>query len=79
MFAKKNMKIREKIKSKVDSLSDAELRYLDRLLGALGKNKPLKKTGHVHESDPPYDRIKAMMPPNGLTSKEIEEQRNDRV
>ena len=72
------MKLKESIKSKVDYLDPQDLRkvklFIDSLTEKTNDNK--EKTQYDH---PPYIEVMKLLGKNGLTSQDINKEREDRI
>lgn len=72
------MKLKEKIKSKVDKMEAAELRQVDILIDSLEKKRSLeKKTGRTE--DMAFLTVIELMAPNFLASEDILSGRQEEI
>jgi hypothetical protein len=69
------MQLKEKIKSKVDQLTLEELKLVEELLESLDKKHAPRK---IRYSDkPPFDEVIKLLGPKGLTTQDINLERNE--
>lgn len=69
------MKLKDKIKSKVDQLGKEDLEMIEELLDSLEKQKAAEK--ELSKDRPPFRDVIELLGPKGLTTKDILEGRSE--
>jgi hypothetical protein len=69
------MKLKDKIKSKVDQLGKEDLEIIEKLLDSLEKQKAAEK--EASKDRPPFMDVIELLGPKGLTTKDILEGRSE--
>lgn len=72
------MKIKEYIKTKVDTLEPDDLRLIEVLIESLSEKRNMRSRKKTDKT-PIYPEIIRLLQPAGLTSKEILEERDERL
>jgi hypothetical protein len=69
------MKLKDKIKSKVDQLGKKDLEMIEKLLDSLEKQKATEK--EIEKNRRPFVDVIELLGPKGLTTKDILEGRSE--
>ncbi|MEX1130395.1 MAG: hypothetical protein WED59_00095 [Candidatus Woykebacteria bacterium] len=73
------MNVKEKIKKRLDALSEKDVKAVSVLLDQIEKKNRNKKASEKSVQEQPYKRVSELLKKSPITSKEIHELRTDRL
>jgi hypothetical protein len=73
------MKVKEKIKERLDALSEEDVRAVSVLLDQIERKNKSMRASEKSVGEQPYRKVSEILKKSPITSKEIQELRTDRL